>query len=102
MSALKAHWEHVLNLVFVFDSSLIQLFFVEENWLDSDLYQIKIEEELLFHFLEFLKHKEKNLLKIVLFVVAIYTEGEFEGQIKKAQLISDPQVDSLRRLNTLD
>jgi len=35
-------------------------------------------------------------------VVAIHTEGEFAGQIMKAQLVSDPQVDSLRRLKTLD
>jgi len=35
-------------------------------------------------------------------VVGIHTEGEFAGQIMKAQPISDPQLDLLRRLNILD
>lgn len=35
-------------------------------------------------------------------VVGIHTEGEFAGQIMKAQPISDPQLDLLRELNILD
>lgn len=35
-------------------------------------------------------------------VVGIHTEGEFAGQIMKAQPISDPQLDLLRGLNILD
>ena len=35
-------------------------------------------------------------------VIGIHTEGEFAGQIMKAQPISDPQLDLLRELNILD
>ena len=35
-------------------------------------------------------------------VVGIHTEGEFAGQIMKAQPISDPQLDLLRESNILD
>ena len=34
--------------------------------------------------------------------VGIHTEGEFAGQIRKAQPISDPQLDLFRGLNILD
>lgn len=36
------------------------------------------------------------------FFVGIHTEGEFAGQIKKAQPISDRQLDQLRELNIID
>jgi hypothetical protein len=35
-------------------------------------------------------------------VIGIHTEGEFAGQIMKAQPISDPQLDLLRELKILD
>jgi len=35
-------------------------------------------------------------------IVGIHTEGEFEGQIMKAQPVSDPQLDFLRELNKFD
>ena len=35
-------------------------------------------------------------------VVGIHTEGEFAGQIMKAQPISEKQLESLRELNILD
>lgn len=36
------------------------------------------------------------------FFIGIHTEGEFTGQIKKAQPMSDPQLDFLREFNQVD
>ena len=36
------------------------------------------------------------------FFIGIHTEGEFRGQIKKAQPMSDPQLDFLREFNQVD
>ena len=35
-------------------------------------------------------------------VIGIHTEGEFTGQIKQAQSMSDPQLDFLREFNQVD
>ena len=36
------------------------------------------------------------------FLIGIHTEGEFAGQIMKAQPISDPQLEMLRKFNKID
>lgn len=35
-------------------------------------------------------------------LIGVHTEGEFAGQVMKAQPISDPQLKKLRKFNKID